>query len=178
MLKNAVTDEQLNQIRTLYEESFPKSEKKSFQMMLQKRGLFEFLSIENEEGNFCGLAIMVLSGELVLLDYLAVKPECQGAGLGSIVLRELQERYGRERIVVEIETTTGLEAEKAENLRDRLRRKGFYLKNGMKPADFHVKLLGVEMEVLTFGRELTFEAYVSIYEKVFPGETGDKIWLL
>lgn len=178
MLKRAASEEELNRIRSLYEESFPQSEKKPFEMMLEKRELFELLVIENEEGCFCGLAIMILAGEWVLLDYLAVEPGQQGAGVGSMALRELQERYGRERIVVEIESTTGPEAEEAENLRDRLRRKAFYLRNGMKQSEFRVKLLGVEMEVLTFGRKIDFEEYVSIYEKVFPGGTADKVKLV
>ena len=178
MLKHAVSEEQLRQIRTLYEASFPQSGKKPCEMMLEIKEHFEVLSIEDEEGHFCGLAIMIISGDLVLLDYFAVEPACQGAGLGSIVLRELQERYGRERIVVEIERTAGAEAEAAENYRDRLRRKAFYLKNGMKETGLQVKLLGVEMEVLTFGRKLTFREYASIYEKVFSGGLKNKIELL
>ena len=45
--------------------------------MLQKReeGFFDFLAIENDRGDFCGLAIMLLSGEFALLDYLAIAPE-------------------------------------------------------------------------------------------------------
>ena len=63
MLKDAVSKEKLEQIRVLYEASFPKSEKKPFELMVekQKEGLCEFLAIEDEAGGFCGLAIMILS---------------------------------------------------------------------------------------------------------------------
>ena len=104
MLRDATDREQLKKIRLLYEAAFPKSEKKPFWYMLKKRkkGFFDLLEIQDEDGNFCGLAIMMLSNGLALLDYLAISPECRGCGVGSMALRELQERYGRERIVIEI----------------------------------------------------------------------------
>lgn len=180
MLKNAVSNEQLNQIKELYEASFPKSEKKPFGLMveLQKQGLCEMLAIEDEEGKFCGLAIMILAAGLALLDYFAIDPGCQGGGMGSAALQELRERYGSDKIVVEIERTTGAEAEAAENAQDRIRRKAFYLRNGMVPVGFLVNLFGVEMEVLTFGRELAFAEYYAIYNKVLPGQMMDKIRLV
>lgn len=180
MLKNAISTEQLNQIRKLYEASFPKTEKKPFGMMVekQKEGLCEILSIEDERGNFCGLAIMILAAGLALLDYFAIEPRCQGGGLGSAALRELRERYGSDKIVVEIERTTGPEAEAAENAQDRTRRKAFYLRNGMVPMEFLVDLFGVEMEVLTFGRKLAYEEYYAIYDKVLPKQMADKVRLV
>lgn len=179
MLKNAVSTEQLNQIRKLYEASFPKAEKKPFELMVakQKEGLCEILAIEDETGNFCGLAIMILAAGLALLDYFAIEPRCQGGGLGSVTLRELRERYGSDKIVVEIERTTGPEAEAAENAQERIRRKAFYLRNGMVPMEFLVDLFGVEMEVLTFGRKLTYEEYYAIYDSVLPKHMTDKVRL-
>nr|WP_297864017.1 GNAT family N-acetyltransferase [uncultured Acetatifactor sp.] len=178
-IEEANTKEQLECVRKLYEESFPKSEKKPFSMILKKRaeGFFDILAIENEEGQFCGLAIMLLAGGLALLDYLAIAPEYQGGGAGSSTLRELRERYGRGSLVVEIETTLGEEAAQAENAEERLRRKRFYLRNGMKTMDFVVNLFGVEMEILTFGRTVTFEEYYGIYEAVLPKRMMDKIRL-
>ena len=120
---------------------------------------------------------MLLAGGLALLDYLAIAPEYQGGGAGSSTLRELRERYGRGSLVVEIETTLGEEAAQAENAEERLRRKRFYLRNGMKTMDFVVNLFGVEMEILTFGRTVTFEEYYGIYEAVLPKRMMDKIRL-
>lgn len=180
MLKKAVSTEQLNQIRNLYEASFPKEEKKPFGMMVekQKEGLCEMLAIEDETGNFCGLAIMILAAGLALLDYFAIEPRCQRGGLGSVTLQELRQRYGSDKIVVEIERTTGPEAEAAENARDRTRRKAFYLRNGMVPMEFLVNLFGVEMEVLTFGRKLAYEEYYAIYDRVLPKHMADKVRLV
>lgn len=176
MLRDAVEGNQLENVRKLYEASFPKSEKKPFSFMLEKRkeGFFEILAIEDGQGEFCGLAIMMLAGGLALLDYLAIEPRCQGRGIGSGVLAQLGERYGKERIVVEIESTVG---DGADNRGERLRRKDFYLRNGMVPMDFLVNLFGVEMEVLTFGSELAFEQYHAIYAQVLPKTMAENIRL-
>lgn len=176
ILKDATEEKQLEDIRKLYESSFPKSEKKPFEFMRkkQKEGYFDMLAIEEEEGKFCGLAIMLLAGGWVLLDYLAIDPGCQGTGLGSRTLAALQERYGKERIVVEIESTIR-DAEGSGNGQERLRRKAFYLRNGMVPMGFLVDLFGVEMEVLTFGSQITFEQYHGIYAEVLPEEMAEKV---
>ena len=176
ILKNATEEKQLEDIRKLYESSFPKSEKKPFDFMRkkQKEGYFDMLAIEEEEGKFCGLAIMLLAGGWALLDYLAIDPGCQGTSLGSRTLAALQERYGKERIVVEIESTIR-DAEDSGNGQERLRRKSFYLRNGMVPMGFLVDLFGVEMEVLTFGSQITFEQYHGIYAEVLPEEMVEKV---
>ena len=109
-----------------------------------------------------------------MLDYLAIDPGCQGTGLGSRTLAALQERYGKERIVVEIESTIR-DAEGSGNGRERLRRKAFYFRNGMVPMGFLVDLFGVEMEVLTFGSQITFEQYHGIYAEVLPEEMAEKV---
>lgn len=168
MLRDAVEVNQVEEVRKLYEASFPKSEKKPFGFIMKKRkkGFFDVLSIQDGKGHFCGLAIMMLSGGRALLDYLAIAPGCQGGGMGSQVLQELREQYGDDKIVVEIESTRGLVKEDLAD--NRLRRKAFYLRNGMVPMDYLVDLFGVEMEVLTFGTDLTFGEYHRIYQGALP----------
>lgn len=186
MLRDAVAGNRLEEVRRLYEASFPKSEKKPFGFIMKKRkkGFFDVLSIEDDEKHFCGLAIMMLSGGRALLDYLAIAPHCQGTGLGSRSLQEIRERYGEDKVVVEIESTLELdgvsEGEAADTTEkgaadERLRRKAFYLRNGMVTMDFQVVLFGVKMEILTFGSELTFEQYQAIYRGVLPRPLMKKI---
>lgn len=176
-IADAADKEQLKKVRSLYEEAFPKSEKKPFGMILRgrKKGNYEILALENEEGAFQGLAITMRYGELVLLDYFAISPECRGTGVGSGALQALQRRYAGKKFLLEIESTLGLgeggggkkavpDAEAAL----RLRRKEFYLRNGMQPMDFLVDLFGVEMEILTYGCVVTFEEYHSILEHILP----------
>lgn len=186
-LTEAYTQEQLDKVRNLYEEAFPKSEKRPFRMILKGReaGNCEILAIESEEGAFLGLAITMLYGELVLLDYFAINPTYRGTGVGSEVLKKLQKRYEGSRFLLEIESTIGAEATpeaaadpgEAEEASMRRRRKEFYLRGGMQPADFLVNYFGVEMELMTYRCSVTFEEYHSILEHNFPIAMAEKVKL-
>ena len=62
-----------DKIKKLYEESFPKEEKKPFDLILQKQkeNLVEILSIESNNV-FLGLIICAKYKDSVLLDYFAL----------------------------------------------------------------------------------------------------------
>lgn len=201
-LLNAISTEQLERIHALYEEAFPASEKKPFEFIRQKRetGNFEIMEIVDESGEFCGLVIMMLYENLALLDYFAIASECRGTGVGSVVLKLLQERYAGRKFMLEIESTVGLEsvADKdganAENgsskmsiqvqalpiaeRKARLRRKSFYLRNNMRPMDFCVDLFGVEMEILVCGESVTYEEYYSVLKSTVPPNLIHRVRLL
>lgn len=187
-LTDAYTKEQLKRVRLLYEDAFPKSEKKPFGMILRgrKKGNYEILALEGENGEFQGLAITMHYGELVLLDYFAIEPVCRGCGVGSCALKALQQRYRGKKFLLEIESTVGQE-EAAGNRKGnvqsdeeelRLRRKAFYLRNGMQPMDFLVNLFGVEMELMTYECNVTFEEYHAIFEHLLPRGMASRVKLV
>lgn len=162
------SEERLNQLYDLYMRVFPKSERKPFEVMMQKRdeGKMELLAIE-ENNEFAGLAFMVVYKDLALLDYFAITDDKRNMGLGSKVIKTLQERYADKRFFLEIETTKTDSEE-----RDlRIRRKAFYKRNAMTEMDFEVNLFGVRMEILTHNCKLTFDEYFKAYREVF----GDRV---
>lgn len=148
-------------MKRIYLESFPKAERKPFKMMrrMAKMGRMELLSIMDGQ-TFIGLVITVLYQDMVLLDYLAIDPEFTQKHYGSRAVQMIKERYQDRRLVLEIERPD----EYAANARARERRKRFYLKNGIVETGIHIVLFGVDMELLTEGKPLTFEEYFAIYE--------------
>lgn len=174
-LTNCTTKTQYANLEQLYMEAFPAAERKPFPLMVQKshEGIMELLAIEGEGGAFLGLAITVLHKGLVLLDYFAICPKLRGQDIGSGTLRLLQERYAGKRLVLEIEDTD----EEAPNREERIRRKAFYLRNGMSAMPFLVNLFGVKMQVLTNGADVSFEEYHGIYRASFPEEISSNITL-
>ncbi len=177
-LINGVTEIYLPQIEQLYEEAFPEEEKKPFSMILEReaKNTVEVLAAISEDSAkepeaFRGEAITAKYEDMVLLDYFAIDAECRGKGNGSKTLKALQERYGKQRFFLEIERT-GVPAPNAE---DRKRRKKFYLSNGMKQMDYYVEVRGVEMEVLTYNCEITYEEYRALYRNVYGKEIEDTI---
>ena len=169
------TRENREKLYQLYEEAFPADEKKPLPLMLQKEreGSMEFLTVETEDGEFLGLVIMIIHKSIALLDYFAIAPDARGNGIGTKVLADLKARYAGKRLLLEIEDPE----EPADNTPERLRRKGFYLRNGMEIMDYKVWLFGVKMLVLTAGGAVTFEEYHEIFDAVFSPAAGKKVTL-
>lgn len=155
----------MRELRALYEKTFPRSEKKPFFVIRrkQRKGTMEILSVEDANGDFLGFAITILHKDIVLLDYFAISPTCRGQGIGTKVLALLEERYAGKRILLEIEDPD----EPADNTAERLRRREFYLRNGLTIQDYKVWLFGVKMLILTNRSTVTFEEYHEIFEQVF-----------
>ena len=123
----------------------------------------EILSIENENGQFLGLAITIQHNDIVLLDYFAIEENMRGMGMGSQALTSLFARYPGKRVMLEIERSDI----PCDNQEQRTRRKAFYLRCGMAPMPYLVNLFGVEMEILTKDCRVDYDEYHSIFCHVF-----------
>lgn len=155
---------QWKKIHKLYEEAFPDYEKKPFWLIrlknMQKRADVWYLE---EDGRFCGLAITMSAPGRVLLDYFAIDGSLRGKGFGSKALKVLQEQYSNCHFFLEIESIY----DTCDNVEQRMRRKQFYLKNGMTEMKMMVNLFGTNMEVLGHGCKLDFETYRAVYEHTY-----------
>lgn len=152
----------------LYRRAFPKYERKPFFMILRTRARGNAdVWVIGKGRSFAGLAITMQNGELVLLDYFAVSEAQRGTGIGGEALRLLRQAYRGKRLFLEIESTQT----EAENLPERLRRKQFYLRNGLTEMHTLVELFGVEMELLGFDCTLTFAEYSELYSRVIGAWT-------
>mgnify|MGYP003515823277 CR=1 FL=1 len=163
----------LDIIKNLYLLSFPKIERKPFNLILEKcnDGSMEINIIQNDYGDFLGFAIMIIHNDIVLLDYFAIAPEHRGQKIGSSALKMLFVKYKDKRFILEIENTDI----ECDNMEERVRRKAFYIRNGMKVMPYKINLIGVEMEVLTHKCEVSYEEYYSIYKNTFSDEICRKI---
>ena len=155
-------------IYKLYRLAFPKEERKPFSTIISKyrQGIFDVWCI-CRDGKFSGIATTINHGDLILIDYLAISPACRSQGIGSAALQLLKDKYVGKDLLLEIESVYEDHPEKAL----RLRRKAFYLNCGMKPMQVMINLFGVPMELMSFGRTITFEEYLRIYTDA----TGDWI---
>lgn len=154
-------------IKKLYDEAFPQSEKKPFWMIRWKHrfGAADVWVVE-QDGLFSGLAITLNNADLVLLDYFAVSSNKRGCGIGGRALKVLQEVYKGRRFLLEIESVSKPEPDapsQEDNQAERERRKKFYLANGMQELGIDVTLFGVDMELLGFHCDVSFEEYRGIY---------------
>lgn len=142
---------------TLYETAFPIQERKpfGFMEMLAAQGKMEMLAIMDEE-RFVGLAIVLLAGEAVILDYFAIDPSMRNCGHGGKALGMLVNRYRDQRMILEIE----VEDPQAENALERVKRKAFYMRNGIKETGVYAHVYHTDFELLSADGNLTYEEYV------------------
>lgn len=169
-------------IKALYLDAFPKEERKPYEIMEQKQqeGKMQIWAIIQEtsksEIDFCGLAITILSEDIVLLDYFAICPNQRGKGMGSKALEVIKEMYAKYNLILEIESTSEKKLSLSEEEKHiRKRRKKFYYQNGIKEIGLEVVLYGVPMEVLSTGRKIGFKEYLCLYTDTFGEKVTTKI---
>ena len=133
------------ELRKLYHEDvyrdFPESEIKPWSVVadLYSHGLYEPLGFFEGEEMAAYALMLVPEVGVPLLDYLAVIPERRGTGVGSSVLRALQNHYAeRGGIMIECE-----HPDEAPDVGAALRRLSFYEKAGAVLTDTQVRLFGV-----------------------------------
>jgi len=148
------------QIYRLYRTAFPRAERKPFSMILKmaKAGKSDVWYC-TKNNRFAGLAITINGDDLILLDYFAIAPQLRGAGMGSEILQALRTQYLGKKLFGEIESVY----EECDDQSVRLRRKQFYINNGMTQMNIMVFLFGVKMELIGFDCQLTYEEYRNFY---------------
>lgn len=163
-LRRAKTLKQYKNIFQLYKAAFPDYERKPLWMLFAKQNgqNGEMISIE-EDGTFIGLAISLRKDDLVLLDYFAVRDDLRGNGYGARALKLLQRYYREKKFFLEIEDVHDMRGD----LVQKQKRKAFYLRNGMKEQDVHVKLFGTGMELLGYKTDVSFEEYQGLYREIY-----------
>ena len=159
-------------IYRLYQEAFPASEKKPFSMILKmhRKGASDVWRF-TRDGKFAGLIITINGENHVLLDYLAVKKSRRGRGIGTEILKLMRQEYAGKGVFLEIESVY----EECDNKQQRLRRKHFYEKSGMKSMEVFVWLFGVKMELMGFDCRLSYEDYHNFYRKNYNQWAADHI---
>lgn len=170
--RHVKTNADWRNISKLYKKAFPLMERKPLWLIrsTHRKDKADVWLIE-EEGKFRGFAITMNSGDLVMLDYFAVAEEFRGQGYGSSCLKWLQEQCADYRFFLEIESVYV----KAKNMEQRIGRKAFYERNGMREVGIVAKVFGVELESLGYGCELTFEEYKNLYSSCYGKLVGMNI---
>lgn len=124
------------EIKKLYREAFPRNERIpiSILQLLTRKNKAKFYAIYDGE-EFIGLLYNVYYKDIVLILYLAIDNKFRGKGYGSKVLDLIKQKYGKNRIILNIEQID----ENSSNNKQRIKRKEFYQKNGFKSLGYTVK---------------------------------------
>ena len=157
---------------TQYLTAFPAAERKPIRRLLRHRALGRAkIWALCRDGKFAGLVMTMESPELVQLDYLAVCKKERSSGLGGEALKLLREKLDGRPMFLEIEDADQPGADQAL----RKRRREFYLRSGMEPLGIRVEVYDVQMELLGFNCELTFDEYLAFYRDYYRPQAAEHI---
>ena len=145
-------------VRRLYLSAFPKIERHPVMELFRasSKDKAEFLRF-TDDGAFIGLAYMIVRGSVAFLLYFAVEDSKRNKGYGSAILKAIRERYDGKDVVLLIESPH----EQCDNMDIRIRRKGFYLRNGFRDTGLIQSSCGGEAsyDILNTRETFSREAY-------------------
>ncbi len=150
---------QWKEIKKIYLEAFPKSERKPFFTVKRsvKTGKANIItSIDN--GVLQGFAMLIPFKNTVMVDYLAVSNKIRSRGTGSKLLNEVCRQFSDKKIVLLIERID----DNAPNKEQRLARRKFYMKNGFTSSGIFITGTSGEMEILNYGEKVLEQEYLNL----------------
>lgn len=169
----------LPEIRELYSKrmknDFPGNELKSLAMIEKVFREGRYLCYGVREGaDILAYAFFVLTEDLYMLDYFAVKKDLRGSGIGSGFLKELNSYCLREAACVLVEVDDPFFAGNDKEKKICERRLAFYLGNGLLDTGARARTFGADFLILEFPRGKPHsqaeagEFYSRIYRSLLP----------
>ncbi len=161
MILEYAKKEDIPLIKRLYVSAFPKEERPPF--FLLRRGLKRQggqLLVAKENDQFLGFAYLIGTEVLGYLFFFAMEENSRNLGYGSEVLRLLKESYCGNRLFLARETLD----QSAHNYAQRLRRHGFYLRNGFVDLPCQIQEGPVVFDVMGIGGEVSAQEYADLMD--------------
>lgn len=154
-----VNRNQWKEIKQIYCEAFPKSERKPFFIIKHsvKKGKTQvFTAIEN--GVLQGFVMIIVYKDMAMVDYLAVSNQIRSKGTGSKIISEVCKKFSDKKIVLLIERLE----DNAKNNQQRIARRKFYIKNGFTSSDIFINGVSGNIEILNYGGKVSQQEYIAL----------------
>lgn len=159
------------EFKNLYKNAFPAVEKKPFSLIEQLTAAGKAVMYAFEDNDiFLGMAVLLKSDNVLLLDYFAIASNERNKGLGGKALSLIKDLAENRKLILEIERDDVL----AKNAEERRRRKAFYMKNGIKETGIFAKVYHTDFEILGYNGTVTFDEYYQTLKETL-GDEGIKI---
>ena len=131
---------ELRALEEINEEAIPECERNTLADLMASGAEVYCIDVEGEPAGF----IVTRSWRNIMyLAYLAVRADLRSCGIGGRVIRELIRRYPDRQVIVEYEAP---DERRADNTLP-LRRKNFYLRNGLYETGWYTYYDGTEFEI-------------------------------
>lgn len=161
------------QLQGLYYEAFPEEEQvpwKELMRLIDEMPL-DFTAYYDGD-TFVGFTIVYPYKDYNWFWYFAVQKEQRGKGYGQKILSQIINRYGKRKLILDMEAPdqTG-----AKNKEQRLRRLNFYSRNGFHDTHAHRTYDGIEYTIMLRGEgTFTSDDYDAIIKEMMRFWTPDE----
>ena len=145
-----IKDRSYKKIKDLYRKAFPKEERAPFFVLKSRDNRADCWSIYDNE-NWIGFAYVIVYKNLAYLFYFAIDENQRGKEYGSRTIQLLKEEYKDKKLFLAIEPLD----ENANNYDQRVKRHGFYIKNGLKDLPYKIKEDSVVYSIM--GTEVVYK---------------------
>ena len=151
-------------MKALFISAFPPEERPPFYVMRrQAKHNVDWWKILDGE-RLAGFFYVLRGGGLAYVFHFAVHPDFRGRGVGTAAVRALMRQYAGDNLFLAIERIDPA----AENYAERVRRKNFYLRCGLRDLNQHVQEGEVVYELLGTGGRITNAAYRALIDPWLP----------
>ena len=173
---DSLTPQEIREIyRQRMKDDFPRNELKSLGMIERalKKGCYLCYGLRNG-ADILAYAFFVLTEDIYMFDYFAVRKDLRGTGIGSAFLKELCGSCLGEASCVLLEVDDPSSGDSEEERMIRKRRLSFYLRNGLRDTGARARTFGVDFLILEFpigephSREEAGRNYSRIYQTILP----------
>ena len=149
------------EIKEIYIEAFPKSERKPFftvRRSVNKGKALLLTAMENEA--LRGFVLVIPYKNMVMVDYLAVSSKTRSRGTGSKIMQDVCRFFPGNKIDLLIERPD----DTAENKDQRIARRRFYFQNGFTSSNIYITGRSGNMEILNFGGAVSKQEYMEVQQ--------------
>ncbi len=162
--------EEIVKVRSLFEGAFPEEERPPFEMILEWNRDTFFAVYENDE--FLGIAFLIIYKDLAYLFFFAVEEYLRQKGYGSLIIQDLKRHYSGYRLFLMAEE----EGEQYPNNENRIRRFGFYERNGLQRSGIIITEFGVRYELLFANEKVSKQDFLDVMESLIGAENRKKYY--
>lgn len=147
---------QYHTVKSLYHHAFPADERAPFWLLMRRSKCenVDFLEIYDGE-IWVGLLYIIHDADLSYVFYFAIRDGLRGKGYGSATLAAVKQRYAGRRVFLAIEQLDPA----AENYMERVKRKQFYQRCGLRELDCQLREASVVYDLLGIGGPVKPEEY-------------------
>lgn len=166
----------LQQIKTLYKNSFPREERDNIAHLIHhhkdKINDIDLLAFE-DENQFIGFVFMLSHGRFSHILYFAIAPELRSHGYGSKVLEMVFEYRKGQTFLVDVEPIE----DKCINISEREKRISFYQRIGFKSTGLYYSWNGVDYQILSIFGDVSVNEF-RLFWKYFRFEEDMGTYLI